>query len=46
LNAKGRSLLKRKGRLQVYFTATQKQATGKPKRVKQAKLTLKKAKRR
>jgi streptogramin lyase len=46
LNAKGRKLLKSKGRLQVYFTATQKQANGKPKRVKQAKLTLKKAKRR
>jgi streptogramin lyase len=46
LNAKGRTLLKSKGRLQVYFTATQKQANGKPKRVKTAKLTLKKAKRR
>jgi hypothetical protein len=46
LNAKGRKLLKSKGRLQVYFTATQAQANGKaPKRVKKAKLTLK-AKRR
>jgi hypothetical protein len=41
LNAKGRKLLKSKGRLQVYFTATQAQANGKaPKRVKKAKLTL------
>jgi hypothetical protein len=46
LNATGRKLLKSKGRLQVYFTATQKQASGKPKRVKTAKLTLKNAKRR
>jgi len=46
LNAKGRKLLKSKGKLQVYFTATQAQANGKaPKRVKKAKLTLK-AKRR
>ena len=41
LNAKGRKLLKSKGSLQVYFTATQAQANGKaPKRVKKAKLTL------
>jgi streptogramin lyase len=46
LNAKGRKLLKSKGRLQVYFTATQAQANGKPKRVKQAKMTLKLPKRR
>lgn len=46
LNAKGRKLLKSKGRLQVYFTATQAQAKGKPKRVKQVKLTLKRKKRR
>jgi hypothetical protein len=46
LNKTRRKLLKRKGRLQVYFTATQAQANGKaPKRVKKAKLTLK-AKRR
>jgi streptogramin lyase len=45
LNAKGRKLLKSKGRLQVYFTATQAQANGKPKRVKQTKMTLKRPKR-
>jgi hypothetical protein len=46
LNAKGRKLLKSRGTLQVYFTATQAQASGKaPKRVKKAKLTLR-AKRR
>jgi streptogramin lyase len=46
LNAKGRKLLKSRGRLQVYFTATQAQAKGKAgKRVKKAKLTLR-AKRR
>jgi hypothetical protein len=44
--AAGRKLARSRGRVQVYFTATQKQANGKPKRVKQAKLTLKKAKRR
>jgi len=37
LNAKGRKLLKSKGRLQVYFTATQAQADGRPKRVKQGR---------
>jgi hypothetical protein len=46
LNSKGRKLLKSRGRLQVYFTATQAQPNGKaPKRVKKARLTLK-AKRR
>lgn len=46
LNAKGRKLLRSRGRLKVYFTAAQAQADGKPKRVKQAKITLKRPKRR
>jgi streptogramin lyase len=46
LNKGGRKLLKRSGRLSVYFTATQAQPDGKAKRVKQAKITQrKKAKR-
>jgi streptogramin lyase len=41
LNAKGRKLLKRSGRLKLYFTVTQKTATGAAKRVKKTKLTFK-----
>jgi hypothetical protein len=45
LNAKGRKLLNQKGKLTLYFSATQKGAPGKPaKRVKAVKVTFKKAK--
>jgi streptogramin lyase len=41
LNAKGRKLVKKKGRLKLYFTATQKGATGKAKRIKATRVTFK-----
>ena len=42
LNAKGRKLLKSKGRVKLYFSVTQKRATGKPKRIKAMRVTFRK----
>ena len=42
LNAKGRKLLKSKGRVKLYFSVTQKRANGKPKRIKAMRVTFKK----
>jgi hypothetical protein len=47
LNATGRRLLRRTGRLTVYFTVTQKGSDGKPpRRIKAVKLTFKARRRR
>lgn len=46
LNANGRSLLKRKGKLVVYFTATQAGGGGKPAKVlKHVKISLRRPER-